>query len=175
MEFFICRAGLVNRPVVIALFAVACAVGFFKFKGFSRKIGFVSMYQLRGPLSDYKVDQGPQIDKCLSRSQCVLMYVAPWCPACHQFLNDYQMIKTQLDLRNVGTLIIVGGDEIRAKEIDMKEELGAEAILDTPLNDFRTKNHIDMFPYFVVTNAKGEVFVQGNPDGFAYINKKMNE
>jgi thiol-disulfide isomerase/thioredoxin len=172
VEFSFYRAGLVNRAVIAVLVIVASWFALQKFR--HPKLNSVSLYQLRGPLSDYKVDQGPQIDKCLAYMNCVLVYVAPWCPACHEFLNQYSQIKGRLESKNVGSLLIVGADENRSKEVAMKEELGALAILDNINGDFRKTNGVDSFPHFIVIDPAGKILERGSA-GVDFINATMNK
>lgn len=164
-----------NRLISLILVIAAGAFVYKKFKQPALKDVSIAIHNLRGPLSDYKVDQGAQIDKCfVNRKNCVLIYVAPWCPACHDFLRQYPRINAELDKKNIGTLIIVGADDIRSKEVAFKEELGTNAILDTVDGDFRKKNVIESFPTILVTDSVGKVIANGS-DSFKKINQFLNE
>ena len=160
-----------NQRIVLMVLIIAAFV-FYK-KSHSNKIAFISNFSIRTTLSDYKVDQTTQIDKCSSQKKCIYIYVAPWCPACHDFLKQYSMIKNKLAEKNIGTLLVVGSDENRSKEVAMKEELGADAVLDTIQGDFRKQNGIDSFPYMIVTESENKVIAVGQ-SAVDFINKNIN-
>ena len=64
-------------------------------------------------------------------------------------------------------------DANRSKEVAMKEELGADAVLDTVQGDFRKLNHVDSFPYVIVVEPNNKVIAVGQ-DGYNFMNKIIN-
>lgn len=164
------------KPWFVALFVIAAIVFFGKkYKKSHLQNVSVSLYSLRGPLADYKVDQGPQIDKCfIGHKNCILIYVAPWCPACHSFIQQHATISSILEQKGIASLMIVGADDNRGKEIAFKEELGERAILDTVQGDFRKRNSVNSFPFFVMSDPSGHVVATGS-DVINRINEVLNQ
>ena len=112
---------------------------------------------IRSGVTDSPIDQNARIDQCFSKTKCIFIYVAPWCPACHLFLKQYPNIKDHLAKKNIGTLIVVGADEDRQKEILLRNQFPEDAILDSIHADFRKTNQINAFPTFIVTHSNGQV------------------
>lgn len=154
-----------NNTIKITLFIL---LGFLVFH-FSRKTDSPKIDKIN--LNSISLQ--PQIDSCLKSTMCLVAYVAPWCGACHQFIQQNNKLKTQFEKKNVRVLYIVGADKDRANEIEMKNNLGDFAILDTENHDFMKTHQIYYFPTVYQIGEGGQVLSQGS-DVFAKLNQVLS-
>jgi thiol-disulfide isomerase/thioredoxin len=108
----------------------------------------------------YKVseEQKKPVETCLSQQQCVFVYVAPWCPACHSFLQEFEQIKNMLAAQSVGMVIVVGAEKEEQKKIDLQAKYPQYAVLDTTDNEFMKKHKVAHYPYFIVAGPDRRVY-----------------
>lgn len=110
---------------------------------------------------------------CRAQKTCVIAYVAPWCPACHQFLSHLPEIRKRFAARDTGLLLVVGAEADMQKKVDFVKQLGAEAVLDAPGDTFRKAHKVEYFPTFIVTDSDGSVIASGQK-GRSKVNELMN-
>lgn len=111
---------------------------------------------------------------CLKAKHCLVAYVAPWCPACHQFISQNQNFKALFQQKGIELMYIVGADKVREKEVEMKNNLGEAAVLDTPTHLFRKIHNVNYFPTVYFMAADGKVKAQGS-DAYDELNKLLNQ
>ena len=111
---------------------------------------------------------------CLQASHCLVAYVAPWCPACHQFISQNQKFKSQFQQKDIEILYIVGADKNRENEVEMKNSLGETAALDTPTHAFQKTHRVNSFPTIYYLSTDGKVKAQGS-DAIGELNKVLNQ
>ncbi len=119
------------------------------------------------------ISLNPQIDTCMKSQLCLVAYVAPWCGACHQFIQQNNKLKNEFDKKNIKILYIVGADQKRANEIEMKNNLGDFAVLDSENHSFMKAHQIYYFPTVYQVGEAGQVINQGS-EAFEQINKILN-
>ena len=150
-----------SRSTLI-FFGILIVFGLYRVLKTSSPITTVSLDAVRTQLSDSPVDQSAKIETCISKKRCVFIYVAPWCPACHQLLGQFERIKSGLARKDIGVLLVVGADDDRQKEIALRNQYDADAILDTTTGQFRKINKIDAFPTLIVMQPSGKVDAYGS-------------
>ena len=111
---------------------------------------------------------------CQQQKSCFVVYVAPWCPACHQFISNYKQHKDIFKAKGLGFVYIVGADENRQKEIDMQISLAPEAVLDSADHAFLKHHRIKSFPTVLLVNKAWKVLKQGQL-AYDFINERMND
>ncbi|MES2965677.1 MAG: redoxin family protein [Bdellovibrionota bacterium] len=114
-------------------------------------------------------DQAP-VKACRAQKTCVIAYVAPWCPACHQFVSRIPLYRDRLAAKEVGLLLVVGAEDDMQKKVDFVKQLGPLAVLDSPGDAFRKAHKVEYFPTFIVTDSNGDVIADGRKG-----QKKLNE
>jgi thiol-disulfide isomerase/thioredoxin len=154
-----------NKNTKIALFLI---VGFLIFH-FSRKTDSPKIDKINLSI----IPLNPQLDGCLKSNLCLVAYVAPWCGACHKFIQQNNKLKTHFENKNVKVLYVVGADKNRANEVEMKNNIGDFAILDTESHAFMKAHQIYYFPTVYEVGAAGKVLAQGS-DAFDKINLLLN-
>ena len=116
------------------------------------------------------------IDPCQARSQCVIAYVAPWCPACHSsigFLNTLGL--RLLNSSKVGMKIIIGMAEVDQLE-GMAQKFSSPAFYD-PDGEFASKVGINSVPNVLLVDSSGKIIEKGLPgavSGFASQDEAVN-
>lgn len=71
------------------------------------------------------------VDECLNRDACIVVYLAPWCPHCHDAIGVIHALreKTRTSTR-LGLRVVVGADT-EANLEKMAQEIGGVVFLDT--------------------------------------------
>ena len=77
-------------------------------------------------------------------------------------MGQFERIKSGLAKKEVGVLIVVGADDDRQKEIALRNQYDADAILDTTTGQFRKINKINAFPTLIVMQPNGKVDAYGS-------------
>jgi len=113
--------------------------------------------------------QGQSLDSlsCQSQSKCLIVYMAPWCPACLQFKSQLfpEFLKTIIskkEEKNIGLKIIIGRDSL-----DKVQKMGA-SLGQTYTEDSSGKYYNDLgikgVPAFLVLRSDGKIIK--NVSGF---------
>lgn len=137
---------------------IAAALGFAGYKLATR----VSSGNV--PAVDFSsVDQSnlEPVKACRAQKTCVIAYVAPWCPACHQFVSKLAQVREKLASRDTGLLLIVGAESDMQKKVDFVTQLAPTAVLDAPGDTFLKAHKVGYFPTFIVTESDGTVIAGG--------------
>lgn len=142
---------------------------------------YVGSIKLRSIPQVSKVDYAsisPALDntqpaaECQNKKTCLIIYVAPWCGACHMFIErNLPLVTKMISQKEMGLLIVVGADTPE-KTTEQAKRLGALATTDTN-SEFMKKNKVEYFPYFIVANS-GQVTHHGRT-ALDWLNEKMNE
>ncbi len=113
------------------------------------------------------------VDPCLNRPKCFYLYVAPWCPHCHEFLPHVAEIRENWRAPNrPGLKIVIGWDKPAAIR-EMATQIGAPTFVDDG-EGFRKSLNIDSVPYFVVVDKNRQVIARGD-DAFHRLNDEMRD
>jgi thiol-disulfide isomerase/thioredoxin len=94
--------------------------------------------------------------KCEGKKQCLLVYVAPWCSACHQMTPSFQEFQN-LSRQNpdVGIKIIVGAGRSVEENNQMAKNF-IESIVDHDLV-IRDQLKVSYYPSIYLANDAGEI------------------
>lgn len=95
-------------------------------------------------------------DPCFGMERCVLVYVAPWCPACHQsidFLNDVASRVKRTG--KIGMKVIIGMDT-HDKNAEMSKLFTTQTFLDDD-GKFRAALGVSSVPTAWVADGNGKI------------------
>ncbi|MFN3698006.1 MAG: TlpA family protein disulfide reductase [Pseudobdellovibrio sp.] len=122
------------------------------------------------PLKPHTKAVSDTLSDCKLSSYCLVTYVAPWCPACHSYLNELRPdVENALERRQYKSIVIVGSDELSQVE-QMVEQIGTRAFADVE-DQFRDTNKISFFPtHIVLENGRLKYFGQKSYD---WINSEL--
>lgn len=96
------------------------------------------------------------IDPCLDRSHCVLVYVAPWCPACKRSIGTIRGLMSKFNpAGKIGIKAVIGGRNPKKMET-MAAEIGPATYLDT-LGRFWASTGAKSIPHWFVIDDQGYV------------------
>lgn len=86
-----------------------------------------------------------------------MVYVAPWCPACHAIEDDLRMLGTTSGNHpEFGVVVIVGGGRSSEENEAKVADYGSVATADN-LNTYGEALRIRKYPTFLVVKAGGKV------------------
>ena len=100
------------------------------------------------------------VDPCAGKKQCVLTYVAPWCPVCHASIPFLQALRTFIEFNypRAGLKIIVG-NAIRPDCEKMAAEIGGTVSLDDK-SAFKSAVGFSSVPSWWVVDSERKVLRQ---------------
>jgi hypothetical protein len=103
-----------------------------------------------------------QSDPCSGRDYCLILYSAPWCPACHA-AKDFMIASATVvnQSRASGAKIIVGMGRSEEQNISMAKDIGVHTFLDRDGSLARSLG-VRGVPHWYVINREGKVL---NHDG----------
>ncbi len=112
------------------------------------------------------------LDPCTGRSQCVYVYVAPWCGYCHQLLPKLVSVqKAWKDTNRPGLKYVIGMDS--KPEIEkMAKLIDGPSFADTD-KQFSKAHAISSVPHIMVVDANQQILASGS-NGQKWIQKEMN-
>ena len=88
-------------------------------------------------------------DPCLNKQRCVIVNIAPWCPACASTLPLIRVLRDAwMNSPRYGFKIIVSADRLDALQ-DEARSIGDNTYVD-PENRFVKMTHFNAFPTWVV-------------------------
>jgi thiol-disulfide isomerase/thioredoxin len=134
----------------IGIAVAAVALGYFLFKDKSNLPSEILPEYTQGNLSSQSVVGG----KC-STDKCLVIYVAPWCPACQRMKSTITRLLDAVETNGHSVTLVVGMDK-EAELIRHGASYARRVVLDVK-GDFQKRAKIKGVPYFAVTNSKGEI------------------
>ena len=91
-------------------------------------------------------------DSCIGRDRCVLVYIAPWCPACKYSLEAIKTLRdTWRGKDDRGISVVIGGDRPEKLE-DFASTIGSNTFVD-PDGTVHEKLGVEGVPYWVVLDG----------------------
>lgn len=119
---------------------------------------FFSRYKLQDMFTPLRVPSGlSRQGTCLGKKMCAVVYVAPWCPACHGIEADLRMVgNLSATNQDFGVIIIVGAGQSPSENEVKAQELGVAAITDNE-RKFSQGLRIRKYPSFFVVNTANRV------------------
>ena len=151
-----------RRAFFLCLFAFVLPA-FFGFSGCEQqKVPEVSLPYVQ----DSANSMGLAIDPCSGKQRCVLVYVAPWCPACKVAIGFIKQLREYLSRANkVGLQVVVGLDKEESLR-NMAESIGGVVYIDREGRMKRAAG-IGGIPSWVVWNWERKVVARtaGAPSG----------
>jgi hypothetical protein len=119
---------------------------------------FFSRHKLLDMFTPLRVPSGlSRLGTCLGKKMCAVVYVAPWCPACHGIEGDLRMVgNLSASNQDFGVLIIVGAGQSPKENEDKARELGVAAVTDNE-RTFSQGLRIRKYPSFFVVSTANQV------------------
>ncbi len=109
-------------------------------------------------------------DQCAGKKSCLLVYVAPWCPACHSMTPAFKLWKDKSVNSDCGVKIIVGKERTQGDNEVMAQKFGEGVIIDSSLS-IHDSLPIEGYPtILLVQNGSVEKKAQ---DAFNWANQKL--
>ncbi len=93
---------------------------------------------------------------CEGKSQCITVYVAPWCPACKMSEPTFQMFHSYLGKNHpdIGFKIIIGGGK-PAQNAEHQIALRPIAALTNDSGEIMQNLKVSAYPTWIVTDSSG--------------------
>jgi|GEM_PF-2777571 len=115
---------------------------------------FLARHKIIDALSSKKVPSGlATLGTCAGKRMCAIVYVAPWCPACHAIQDDLRMLgSTSANHPDFGVLVIVGGGRTPDENAATVAGYGAVATADDE-NTYAQALRIRKYPSFLVVSS----------------------
>lgn len=111
------------------------------------------------PLESYNQQRitADHSDPCAEKKNCLVAYIAPWCPACNSTLPLMRKLRDELRSSDsqTGFRIIVGADKADRLRAEAKD-LGEEALADESGSIFKGAGVVS-FPSWQGLDSKGRV------------------
>lgn len=99
---------------------------------------------------------------CESKPKCLVVYVAPWCSACHSLTPILQSMHSEAQKSDkFGVKIIVGGGRSPAENKTMADLYGEQAVIDED-STLRDSLQIAYYPTIYGLNANQEIISKDN-------------
>ena len=89
------------------------------------------------------------------KDRCLLVVVAPWCPACRSMKGTIEALRDQLEADGVPVTVLVAMDQ--ADDLKTLAAAYAKPVALDIDGQFHKRVGVDAVPYFAVTNAKAEI------------------
>jgi thiol-disulfide isomerase/thioredoxin len=107
----------------------------------------------------YRRQVAAGIDYCAGTEHCVLVYVAPWCPACKKMKPQFQTALEKKVRDGYGFKIVVGKGSDSENEAEAGS-YGPGAIVDQ--NDtIHSLYKVDEYPTFLILDSKQNLLMRG--------------
>lgn len=99
-------------------------------------------------------------DSCAGKTSCLLVYVAPWCPACKS-LDPILKMLVKSSGGESGVKIVVGQGHASGDNEKLAETYGANGVVDAD-NSYHDKLKVRYYPTIFQFDAKGNVLKKDN-------------
>ncbi len=113
-----------------------------------------------------------QVDPCLDKKMCAVVYIAPWCPACHSVLPQLKTFTQNASKHDeYGILIVIGAGTFEQNQNTFKS-FTTNAMIDS---DSKIANSlgVNYFPTFLVLDAQREIKKRDH-DAFTWMHQTFN-
>ncbi len=90
-----------------------------------------------------------------TRTRCLIVYLAPWCPYCKAAQPMIQQLREAMDGAGVPMQVVVGMDKPAALQA-YAQSLGYPVLLDAG-GELKKRAHIKSVPTFIVTDGRGRI------------------
>jgi thiol-disulfide isomerase/thioredoxin len=114
------------------------------------------------PASDLRAYMSRSIDldnhPCLGRTRCLIVYLAPWCPACRQTKSFIPYMREVIsDHENAGLMVVVGKGWGNFKGgYDMARDIGGQVYIDAEASYWRVlRKEANAVPAWVMFDGLG--------------------
>ncbi len=124
--------------------------------------------------AEYDRAVASRVDPCSGKKTCVVVYMAPWCPACKQVLPAViQLMSKTKAAKTLGAKVYVGRGETPAADEKMAREIGAGAFTDSDLQ-MHKKLKVGYYPAFYVMDSEGSITLDGK-DAYYWAMERIQE
>ncbi len=111
--------------------------------------------------AEYQRAVASKVDNCQNKKLCVVVYMAPWCPACKQVMPAVSTLLEKSKLsKEFGTKVYVGKGASQEENEAMAKKLGAGAEVDSNL-EMHKKLNVGYYPAFFILDAEGAMTSDG--------------
>ena len=121
--------------------------------------------------AEYQRAVASKTDNCRNKKICLVVYMAPWCPACKQVMPEVsKLLEKSKTSKDFGAKAYVGkGSNLEENEA-MARKLGAGAEVDTN-HEMHQKLKVGYYPAFFVLDSEGSITLDGK-DAFYWAMEK---
>lgn len=130
-------------------------------------IGVLTLWWFRGGklpafITDKNIDKGyvakiARNETCEGKKSCMLVYVAPWCPACKQMEPLLmQIAKASVRGGDHGVKIVVGQERSPGDNEKLAKAYGVNGVVDAD-NSIREKLNVKHYPTIMQLDPKGKI------------------
>ena len=146
------------------IFLVAAGLGFFIWTKYTES-------EQRRVAFEYQRSIASKEDNCTGKKFCVVVYVAPWCPACKSMAPQFrQALKKARSIPDYGVKMYVGAGKTEENEREAID-LGDGAYPDQDKSMMKKLN-VQQFPSFFVLDKEQTVILSGN-EAFQWMVEKI--
>lgn len=128
------------------------------------------------PLEQYPAG-GSHSELCPGKAQCVIVFIAPWCPVCEASIPFIAALNNSLKINpGIGLEVIIGNDELESI-ITSAKKVGGSVRLDVN-DEFLMAASITSFPTWLLVDRHRRVltrFSGGAPTGGDFSHKQLQE
>lgn len=113
------------------------------------------------------------LDPCAGKSFCLVVYVAPWCPACHGVeprLHEF-VDKQAAEGGRYGLKVFVGQGRTPQENEAMAAKFGGSGVVDAD-GSIQAKLGVNKYPYFFVMDGEGSVILR-DAEAYAWMHEKL--
>lgn len=109
-------------------------------------------------------------NQCEGKKSCLLVYVAPWCPACHSMSPAFKLWKEKAESSDCGVKIIVGKERRDGDNEAMAAQFGTGVLIDSSL---ALHDALPIEGYPTILLVQNGVVRKKGQDAFTWANQKL--
>jgi thiol-disulfide isomerase/thioredoxin len=148
---------------LIVLFGVFVAVSW----------GIQSRLATEGKAKDYFRTLASGEDTCKGKNLCLVVYLAPWCPACKSQLSKVSsLLEKSKTNKTYGAKAFVGKGATTKDNEKMAAQLGKGAYVDNT-SEMHDKLGVRYYPAFFVLDKDGSVVIRDD-EAYYWAMEKLN-
>ncbi len=107
---------------------------------------------------------------CQGKASCIVVYVAPWCPACHSMTPAFKLWKDKSVNTDCGVKIIVGKERTQGDNEIMAQKFGEGVVIDTSLG---LHDSLPIEGYPTILLVQNGIVTKKAQDAFNWANQKL--
>lgn len=155
----------------LIIFIIALVIAYFQF---SKKDSIILDPKfVKDEIIKLKATYESDTISCKKSSKCLIIYMAPWCGACKQFLGQFyphlRSLMEEYQKKEFSGLKIIIGMDKKEKIIEMAKGNNIEHFIDDSNKKYQKLLNIKVVPSFIAIDSAGKIVnsmnglsVQGN-------------